>query len=70
MNEEVEIQSHWTVEEALRRKPKTARVFFKYRTQCVGCYLQKFCSMKDVAKIYQLNLKNLLKDLNDNKKGE
>jgi len=70
MNEETQIQSHWTVEEVLRRKPKTAHVFVKNRTQCVGCYLQKFCTMQDVAEIYQLNLKKILKDLNNYKKGE
>lgn len=70
MKAETQIQSHWTVEEVLRRKPKTARVFVKYRTQCVGCYMQKFCTMKDVAEIYQLNLKKILKDLSDYKKGE
>lgn len=70
MNEDAQIQSHWTVEDVLRRKPETARVFVRYRTQCVGCYVQKFCSMKDVAEIYQINLDEFLKDLNDDKKGE
>jgi len=70
MNEDAQIQSHWTVEEVLRRKPETTHVFVKYRTQCVGCYVQKFCSMKDVAEIYQINLDKFLKDLNDDKKGE
>lgn len=65
MNEDAQIQSHWTVEDVLRRKPKTARVFVKHRTQCVGCYVQKFCSMKDVAEIYQINLDEFLKDLNN-----
>jgi len=65
MDEDAQIQSRWTVEDALRRKPKTARVFVKYRTQCVGCYMQKFCSMKDVAEIYQINLDEFLKDLNN-----
>ena len=70
MNEDDQIQSHWTVDETLRRKPETSHVFIKYRTQCVGCYMQKFCTIKDVAEIYQVNLDELLKSLNDYKKGE
>ncbi|HCR72087.1 MAG TPA: hypothetical protein DIW23_11635 [Anaerolineae bacterium] len=69
MNEDVQVQSHWTVDETLRRVPQTAKVFIKYKTQCVGCFLQKFCRIKDVAEVYQVNLDEFLKSLND-KKGE
>lgn len=67
---EAEIQSHWTIDEALKRKPESSYVFIKHRTQCVGCFLQRFCTIKDVAEIYQLDLEKFLKDLNDYKKGE
>jgi hybrid cluster-associated redox disulfide protein len=65
MDEDAQIQSHWTVDETLRRKPETSSAFIKYRTQCVGCYMQKFCTIKDVAEIYQVNLDELLKSLNE-----
>ena len=70
MDEDVEIQSHWTVDEVLRKKPESARVFVKRRMQCVGCYMQRFCTIKDVTEIYQVSLDEFLKDLNDYKKGE
>lgn len=70
MNEETQIQSHSTVDETLRRRPETSHVFLKYQTQCVGCYMQKFCTIKDVAEVYQVNLDEFLKNLNEYKKGE
>lgn len=70
MDEDVEIQSHWTVDEVLRKIPKTAQVFVKRRMQCVGCYMQRFCTIKDVTEIYQVSLDEFLKSLNDYKKGE
>jgi hybrid cluster-associated redox disulfide protein len=70
MKDEVDIQSHWTVDETLQQKPENSFVFIKYRTQCVGCFLQRFCTIKDVVEIYQLDLEKFLKDLNDDKKGE
>jgi len=65
MDEDIEVQSHWTVDETLRQKPETSRVFVKHRMQCVGCYIQKFCTIKDVAEIYQVNLNEFLKSLNN-----
>lgn len=69
MDEDVQIQSHWTVDETLRQIPQVSRVFIKNKTQCVGCFLQRFCTIKDVAEIYEMNLDEFLKSLN-NKKGE
>lgn len=65
-----EIKSHWTVDETLQHKPETSYVFIKYQTQCVGCYVQRFCTIKAVAEIYQLDLEKFLKDLNNYQKGE
>lgn len=65
-----EIQSHWTVDETLQRKPESSYVFIKNKTQCVGCYIQRFCTIKVVTEIYQLDLEKFLKDLNEYQKGE
>ena len=69
MDEDAQIQSHWTVDQTLKERPEVSSVFVKHRMQCVGCYMQKFCTIKDVAEIYQVNLDEFLKSLND-KKGE
>jgi hypothetical protein len=65
MKEETQVQSHWTVDKTLTLIPETSRVFIKYQTRCVGCFLQKFCAIKDVAEIYQVNLDEFQKDLNE-----
>lgn len=64
-----EIQSDWTVDETLKHKPESSYVFLRHHMQCVGCFLQRFCTIKVVTEIYQVNLEKFLKDLNDYKKG-
>lgn len=70
MNEDIEIQSHWTVDETLKHKSKAIKIFNQYQTHCVGCYMQKFCTLKDVTEIYRIDLGEFLKNLNNHKKGE
>ncbi len=65
METNVYIQGNWTVDTILRRNPGIVSVFFRNQMQCVGCYMQKFCTIKDVAEIYRVDLNTLLKDLND-----
>jgi hybrid cluster-associated redox disulfide protein len=64
METKVQIESHWTVDETLRKRLEISRFFIRNQMQCVGCYMQKFCTIKDVAQIYQKELNKFLKDLN------
>lgn len=52
-----------TADEVLRAQPNTAPVFIKYRTDCVGCRMTRFCTLSEVAKTYQIDLQSLLEDL-------
>jgi len=52
-----------TVDKALQRWPQAFSVFMKYKTKCVGCYMQQFCTLKDVAETYQLSLETLIDDI-------
>ena len=61
----IQIQRDWTVEQTLKSNLNSSMVFMSAGTQCVGCYIQKFCTIKDVADIYQIDLDKLLKDLNN-----
>lgn len=65
METKVQIESHWTVDETLKKRLEISRFFIKNQMQCVGCYMQKFCTLKDVAEIYHMELDKFLKDLND-----
>lgn len=40
-------------------------VFIRYRLMCVGCPLCRFHTLAEIAFIYQLDLNNLLKELDE-----
>jgi len=52
-----------TVEEVLQRWPQTFSVFMKNKTKCPGCFLQHFCTLKDVAETYQILPKELITEI-------
>ena len=52
-----------TVEEILKTWPDTYLVFLNHNTDCIGCLLQRFCSIQEVAETYSLSLSDLVYDL-------
>ncbi len=52
-----------TVLETLNTAHGTSRVFTSHRTACVGCYLARFCTLKEVAATYSLPLDAFLAEL-------
>ncbi len=52
-----------TVADALRCGAPVASVFMRHRTACVGCSLARFCSLRDVAATYELDLELLVQEL-------
>lgn len=52
-----------TVEDILKKWPLTFSVFRNRNTDCVGCLLQRFCNLQDVAETYEVELRDLTKDL-------
>jgi hypothetical protein len=55
--------SQLTVEGILRKWPNTFTVFRNRNTDCIGCLLQKFCSIQDVAETYEVHAQDLIADL-------
>jgi hypothetical protein len=51
------------VEDVLTAWPATYSVFVNRKTKCIGCFLQKFCTLEDVAATYQFPLQDLINDL-------
>jgi hypothetical protein len=35
----------------------------KNKTKCVGCFMQQFCTLKDVAATYELSLEQLIDEI-------
>jgi hybrid cluster-associated redox disulfide protein len=52
-----------TVEDVLKKWPQTYSVFLKRNTDCIGCLLQRFCTIQDVAETYELSAQELVDDL-------
>jgi hybrid cluster-associated redox disulfide protein len=57
------ISTNLTVDEVLQRWPKAFSVFMKNKTKCPGCFLQHFCTLKDVAETYQISSKELIDEI-------
>jgi hybrid cluster-associated redox disulfide protein len=62
MNTET-LQAQLTVEDILKKWPQAYAVFNSRNTACVGCMLQRFCTLQDVAETYNISLPNLVVDL-------
>ena len=57
------VKGEMTVAEVLELWPETVPVFQRLKTDCVGCAMAPFDSLKDVAMIYELELANMLEAL-------
>jgi len=57
------IHIHLTVEEVLQKWPNTFSVFMAEKTKCPGCFLQHFCTLKDVAETYKISSEKLMKEI-------
>ena len=57
------LHTHLTVEQILQGPPRVFTVFLKNKTKCVGCFMQHFCTLKDVAETYQIPLEKLIQEL-------
>ncbi len=54
-----------TVEQVLKAYPQAISVFFELKTDCVGCHLDKFCTLNEVAAAYELSLAGLTQKLHE-----
>ena len=61
--DETRIELQLTVDKLLQTWPQAFSVFMKNKTKCVGCFMQQFCTLKNVAETYQLSLEKLIEEL-------
>jgi hybrid cluster-associated redox disulfide protein len=59
-----------TVDKVLQKWPKTFSVFMKNKTKCPGCFMQQFCTLRDVAETYQLSLEKLIAEIKNESDSE
>ncbi len=62
MNEHLELLD-LIVADVLKSSPATVKFFISQHTDCVGCRLSHFCTIKDVIKTYELDEKKFLETL-------
>ena len=55
--------SELTVAETLQKDVRLADVFIRNQTHCVGCYLARFCTLRDVTNTYSIKLNLFLDEL-------
>ena len=63
MMEPQQISQCSTVSEILKKYPETHRVFIERKTLCLGCYMARFCNLKDVAQAYSLEIETLVYEI-------
>ena len=63
MNKE-KISEDMSIKEVIDTYPETAMVFMRYNIGCIGCLAASFEKVKDIAIVHNIDLKALLKDLN------
>jgi hybrid cluster-associated redox disulfide protein len=56
---------HLTVDKVLQHWPRAFSVLMKNRTKCPGCFMQQFCTLKDVAETYQISVEKLIEEIMD-----
>jgi hybrid cluster-associated redox disulfide protein len=52
-----------TVDKVLQNWPPSVSVFMEDKTKCVGCFMQRFCTLKDVAETYQISAEKLMEEI-------
>jgi hybrid cluster-associated redox disulfide protein len=57
------IHINLTVDKVLQQWPRTFSVFMSNKTKCVGCFMQQFCTLKDVAETYQISPEKLIEEI-------
>ena len=57
------LSTQLTVEDILKKWPLAFSIFRNRNTDCIGCLLQRFCTLKEVAETYEVELQDLTKDL-------
>ncbi len=72
---ETTLDATWTAEQMMQTYPQTVSVFLALKTDCVGCHLERFCTLEEVAASYELRLEVLLEKLRESiqissKRGE
>jgi hypothetical protein len=57
------LHAQMTVESVLKLDLKAWAIFRANNTDCIGCFMQRFCSLQEVAEVYHFPVEDLLEEL-------
>ncbi len=57
------IQPEMTIEEVLKTWPEAYTVFLNGKAECIGCFLQKFCTLREAAGVYGISPEEFIHEL-------
>ena len=57
------LQPEMTVEDVLKTWPSAYTVFLNGKAECIGCFIQKFCTLGEVAGVYEVSPKEFMDEL-------
>jgi hypothetical protein len=57
------LSKDWTVQRVLEGDPGAVSTFIRLKTNCVGCWLARFCALDDVSGYYGIPIATLLETL-------
>jgi len=57
------LQPEMTVEDVLKKWPGAYTVFLNGKAECIGCFLQKFCTLREVASAYEASTEAFVAEL-------
>ena len=64
MKKTQKITKEMTIGEVVKKYPKTTFVFIDYGLHCIGCPAALDETVKEAAKVHQIDLEKFLRDLN------
>jgi len=59
------ITEDMNIKEVIDKHPEVVSVFQKYNMGCIGCIAASFEKLSDIAVVHGIDVKRLVKDLND-----
>ena len=59
------ITENMNIKEVIDKHPEIVPVFQKYNMGCIGCIAASFEKLSDIAVVHGIDVKKLVKDLND-----
>jgi len=59
------LSKDWSVQQTLEHYPNTIPIFIRLKINCIGCWLERFCTLEEVSGYYGIPIETLLGYLRD-----